>query len=102
MIVLLRPDRRWLARQALETRVADALRALADYRDVSAVDIEPSRILVITSPAGFERFVFDLGVPATGDEPPPGLSLPPRDVLMPIAQRHGIEIVGPTIRSEAG
>ena len=42
MIVLLRPDCRWLARQTLETRVADAMRALPDYRDVSAVDIEPS------------------------------------------------------------
>jgi quercetin dioxygenase-like cupin family protein len=62
------------------------------------VDIEPSRILVITSPSGFEGFVFDLGVPATGDEPPPGLSLPAPEVILPIAERYGIEIVGPTIR----
>ncbi len=40
------------------------------------VDIEPSRILVLASPAGFERFVFELGVPATGDDPPAELSLP--------------------------
>ena len=63
------------------------------------VDIEPSRILVITSPSGFEGFIFDLGVPATDDEPPAGLSLPPREVILPIAERYGIEIVGPTIRA---
>ena len=39
------------------------------------VDTEPSRILVITSPAGFERFVFELGVPATSDVPPAGLTM---------------------------
>ena len=66
------------------------------------VDIEPSRILVITSPSGFEGFVFDLGVPATSDEPPAGLSLPPREVILPVAERYGIEIVGPTIRAAQG
>lgn len=63
------------------------------------VDIEPSRILVITSPSGFEGFVFDLGVPAPTDVPPPGLGLAPPEVIRPIAQKYGIEIVGPTIRS---
>ena len=63
------------------------------------VDIEPSRILVITSPSGFEGFVFDLGVPATSDEPPAGLSLPAPEVIRPVAERYGIEIVGPTIRA---
>lgn len=66
------------------------------------VDAEPSRILVITSPSGFEGFIFDLGEPATGDDPPAGLSLPPREVILPVAERYGIEIVGPTIRAERG
>jgi quercetin dioxygenase-like cupin family protein len=66
------------------------------------VDVEPSRILVITSPSGFEGFIFDLGEPATGDDPPAGLSPPPREVILPIAQRYGIEIVGPTIREGRG
>jgi quercetin dioxygenase-like cupin family protein len=63
------------------------------------VDIEPSRILVITSPSGFEGFVFDLGVPAVGDDPPAGLALPAPEVILPVAERYGIEIVGPTIRA---
>ena len=62
------------------------------------VDIEPSRVLVITGPAGFERFVFELGVPATSDEPPASLAPPPAAVILPVAERHGIEIVGPRIR----
>ena len=62
------------------------------------VDIEPSRVLVITGPAGFERFVFELGVPATSDEPPAWLAPPPAAVILPVAERHGIEIVGPRIR----
>jgi mannose-6-phosphate isomerase-like protein (cupin superfamily) len=62
------------------------------------VDVEPSRVLVITGPAGFERFIFELGVPATSDEPPAGLAPPPGPVILPVAERHGIEIVGPRIR----
>lgn len=62
------------------------------------VDTEPSRVPVITGPAGFERFIFELGVPATSDEPPPGLAPPPGPVILPVAERHGIEIVGPRIR----
>jgi quercetin dioxygenase-like cupin family protein len=63
------------------------------------VDIEPSRIHVITSPSGFEGFVFDLGVAATSDEPPAGLALPAPVVVRPVAERYGLEIVGPTIRA---
>ena len=65
------------------------------------VDIEPSRVLVITGPAGFERFVFELGVPATSDEPPAWLA-PPAGRGDPAGrERHGIEIVGPRIRDMA-
>jgi quercetin dioxygenase-like cupin family protein len=63
------------------------------------VDIEPTRLLIVTAPAGFERFMEEAGVPATGDEPPPGLQMPGPETLGPIAQRYGIEIVGPPIRS---
>jgi quercetin dioxygenase-like cupin family protein len=62
------------------------------------VDIEPTRLLIVAAPAGFERFMEEAGVPATGDEPPPGLQMPGPETLGPIAQRYGIEIVGPPIR----
>ena len=63
------------------------------------VDVEPTRVLVFAAPAGFERFATELGVPAVGDEPPPGLALPGLDVLGPVAERYGIEIVGPPLRA---
>jgi mannose-6-phosphate isomerase-like protein (cupin superfamily) len=63
------------------------------------VDVEPTRVLVFASPAGFERFAVELGDPASSDSPPAGLTLPPPDVLAPVAERFGIEIVGPPRRA---
>lgn len=62
------------------------------------VDVEPTRVLVFGSPAGFERFAAELGQPATSDDPPAGLAVPGPDVLGPVAQRYGIEVVGPPYR----
>jgi quercetin dioxygenase-like cupin family protein len=62
------------------------------------VDIEPTRVLVFAMPAGFEGFAFELGVPATSDEAPAGLAVPAPDVLGPVAERYGIDVVGPPIR----
>ena len=63
------------------------------------VDVEPTRVLILAAPAGFERFAVELGQPATSQEPPPDLAVPPPDVLGPIAERYGIEVVGPPIRA---
>jgi mannose-6-phosphate isomerase-like protein (cupin superfamily) len=63
------------------------------------VDVEPTRVLVFSSPAGFERFAEELGVPAADDTPPPGLTIPGPEVLGPVAERYGIEIVGPPVRA---
>jgi len=62
------------------------------------VDVEPTRVLVFASPAGFERFALELGQEAVSDEPPPGLAMPSPEVLGPVAQRYGIEVVGPPRR----
>jgi len=62
------------------------------------VDVEPTRVLLLAAPAGFERFALELGEPATSDEPPAGLSVPGPEVLGPVAERYGIEVVGPPIR----
>ena len=66
------------------------------------VDVEPTRVLIFATPAGFERFANDLGVPAVSDDPPAGLSVPGPDILGPAAARYGIEIVGPPIRLGGG
>jgi quercetin dioxygenase-like cupin family protein len=62
------------------------------------VDVEPTRVLVFASPASFERFALELGQRATSDVPPPGLTVPGPDVLGPVAERFGIEVVGPPHR----
>ena len=62
------------------------------------VDVEPTRVLVFASPAGFEHFAMELGEPATTDKPPAGLAMPGPDVLGPVAERYGIEVVGPPHR----
>jgi quercetin dioxygenase-like cupin family protein len=66
------------------------------------VDVEPTRVLLLAAPAGFERFAADLGVPAGDDAAPPDLVVPGPDILNPIADRYGIEIVGPPIRVASG
>src|SRR3712207_5584356 len=41
------------------------------------VDIEPTRVLVLATPSGFEHFALDLATrPATSDEAPPDLAPP--------------------------
>jgi len=62
------------------------------------VDVEPTRVLVFASPAGFESFALELGHPAVSDDPPADLAVPGPEVLGPVAARYGIEVVGPPKR----
>jgi quercetin dioxygenase-like cupin family protein len=66
------------------------------------VDVEPTRVLILTTPGGFEQFVSELGVPATTAQPPADLEVPGPEVLGPIAERYGIEVVGPPLRVARG
>ena len=59
------------------------------------VDREPTRVLVFASPTGFEHFALELGDEAADDTPPADLSVPHPEVLGPVAERYGIEVVGP-------
>jgi quercetin dioxygenase-like cupin family protein len=62
------------------------------------VDVEPTRVLVLAAPAGFEQFAAELGIPALGTQPPDDLVGPLPEILGPIAERYGIEVVGPPLR----
>jgi mannose-6-phosphate isomerase-like protein (cupin superfamily) len=62
------------------------------------VDEEPTRVLVFATPGGFEHFAMELGSPASSDVMPNELTMPTPDVLEPVAQRYGIEVVGPPWR----
>jgi hypothetical protein len=50
----------------------------------------PGRMLVMCTPAGFERFIVDQATPIAEPPPPPDM-----ERLMTLAERHGIEIHGP-------
>jgi len=66
------------------------------------VDVEPTRVLLLATPGGFERFASELGVPASGATPPERLEVPGPEVLGPIAERYGIEVIGPPLRLARG
>jgi quercetin dioxygenase-like cupin family protein len=55
---------------------------------------EPARWLTISN-GGFDRFVEEVGVPASEPVLPSDPSMPPPDELTAIAARHGIELLGP-------
>ncbi|MGH2473613.1 MAG: quercetin 2,3-dioxygenase [Candidatus Limnocylindria bacterium] len=83
----------------LEAREGSFVYAPRGIAHTFTVDVEPTRVLVFASPAGFERFAMELGDPATTDEPPVGLAVPSPDVLAPVAERYGIEVIGPPRRT---
>jgi hypothetical protein len=57
---------------------------------------EPARVLAVTTPAGFERFVAEAGRPAESlTLPPPEDSPPDLQRLAAIGAEHGIELLGP-------
>ena len=62
------------------------------------VDVEPTRVLVFASPAGFEHFAIELGEPASSDNRPTDSAIPGPEVLGPVAERYGIEVLGPPRR----
>lgn len=66
------------------------------------VDVEPTRVLVLAAPAGFEHFALELGIEATGDDAPHDLSMPSPEVIGAVSERYGIEVVGPPIRIARG
>jgi quercetin dioxygenase-like cupin family protein len=62
------------------------------------VDSETARVLVLSTPAGLERFVRDAGVPAaTPNLPPPDAPRPSADELAEIFRAHGQVNLGPPL-----
>jgi hypothetical protein len=86
--------------EALEADGGSFVHAPRGIPHTFTVDVEPTRVLVFASPAGFERFAVELGQPGEGDVPPAALVVPPPEVLGPVAERFGIEVVGPPHRTQ--
>ena len=57
---------------------------------------ERARFLLVTEPAGFDRFVAAVARPAASPTIPPAPAEPPDlERLVAVAAEHGIEITGP-------
>ena len=56
---------------------------------------ERARMLVTFSPAGFEEFFVEMGVPVNGAEPPAGAVLPSPEEFAQRLAPYGCEITGP-------
>jgi len=56
----------------------------------------PARMLVVCTPAGFEQFIVDQATPIAAPPSPPN-----RELMMALAERHGIEIHGPLPQAPA-
>jgi quercetin dioxygenase-like cupin family protein len=62
------------------------------------VDSDTARVLVLSTPAGLERFVRDAGVPATAPTlPPPNAARASPEELGQIFRAHGQVNVGPPL-----
>lgn len=58
----------------------------------------PGKLLVIATPAGLERFFTEVGQPGSDlSSPPPPSTEAQLGQLVAVAQRHGIEIMGPPL-----
>ncbi len=54
----------------------------------------PARLLILTTPAGFEQFVIEMSEPATDLTSPPATP-PDMEKRMRLAAKYQIEILGP-------
>lgn len=60
------------------------------------IESEIAKLLVISTPGGFDRFFFDTGTPAAAPTVPPPASDPPDlDAIVAAARDRGVEIIGP-------
>jgi quercetin dioxygenase-like cupin family protein len=63
------------------------------FRNVSE---SSGKTLTIVAPAGFERFFFEFGEPATTAQGPPSIAPPNSQRLVTVARKYGCEILMPS------
>lgn len=86
----------WVGGEVIEAPAGSFVYGPRDNPHTFIVSSPQARFLVVTEPAGFERFVRAMGEPAmTPTIPPP--AAPPSDLapLVAAAAEYGIEILGP-------
>lgn len=86
----------WVGGRIIEARTGSFVYGPRDVPHTFTVTSPQARSIVVTEPAGFEKFMRALGEPAKAlTVPPTGLPLPGRDRIMAAAAECGLEILGP-------
>jgi quercetin dioxygenase-like cupin family protein len=86
----------WVGGTVIEAQAGSFVYGPRDIPHTFEVTSDEARFLLVTEPAGFERFMRAMGQPAPAlTVPPPGP--PPADLgpLVAAAAEYGIEILGP-------
>jgi quercetin dioxygenase-like cupin family protein len=60
------------------------------------VESRQARLLVVATPAGFERFFLDTGEPAAALTVPPPAASPDLDALVAALATYGVDVLGPS------
>jgi quercetin dioxygenase-like cupin family protein len=80
----------------VRARQGDFLWAPRDVGHAFCVESARARVLVLSTPAGFEQFFFDTGQPATElTVPPAGAAPSDPDSLVSALAGYGVEVLGP-------
>jgi quercetin dioxygenase-like cupin family protein len=86
----------WVGGQIIDASAGSFVYGPRDIPHTYTVSSDTARFLVVTEPAGFEKFVRTLAQPAAARVIPPS-AVEPADLeaMTRLAAEHGIEILGP-------
>ncbi len=85
--------------EVLQAREGDFVWAPRDVGHALCVESALARVLVLSTPAGFEQFFFDTGQPATElIVPPTDTPASDADSLVSALAGYGVEVLGPPPR----
>jgi mannose-6-phosphate isomerase-like protein (cupin superfamily) len=86
----------WVGGRIIKAPTGSFVYGPRDTPHTFTVTSPQARSLVVTEPAGFEKFMRALGEPAASlTIPPAGVPLPSREKIMTAAAEFGPEILGP-------
>ena len=86
----------WVGGHVIDAPAGSFVYGPRDVPHTFVVRSEQARFLLVTEPAGFERFVGAVAQPAESRTIPPAPAEPPDlERLVAVAAQHGIEITGP-------
>ena len=86
----------WVGGRIIKAPTGSFVYGPRDIPHTFKVTSPQARSLVVTEPAGFEKFMRALGEPAAAHTiPPASVLLPSRDRIIAAATQFGLEILGP-------